>query len=1745
MTFAELQKALETVAGGLRVDGAQLQSAHITSLLTDFLPNGVFDLRNATSKPEKFNLDGQELDAIHVVGTLSPEFLGMSGLGVDAWFFLGNDSAEVVCNVKGMPDPWQLSVSFRAAAGPETDSALFYTCVFTLDSRQPDLFGKDFDSLFHSNDSDDAQKCLVYKPESPTKRGLSLTAELQVCSPLDDADHSGGDSTLPRQSQNSAFDERLADFVQIPSGRLKVAGPIKIVDNWPYARLSTQTHVASFTFQTVELLLDYQFLTAPVAGESANPVQKALERLTTTLVYKGEKETLTVPLAITFAPNSLAESLILRGDFGQSSPLSLQTLTGLLPVDIPALPKEFPKLEKLALTDLSFELTTQPMALGAAHVRLELPDKWTIVPKLVESGPNLVEFGNLRLDLTVSHYGDDWELLTYVMGDLTVAGGNLTGVYDTSAKSFFCMLDDSSVVDLKQLFEQTLKLGNFLPMPDKFDLTRFEIRGDHGAGSYAFDIATSIEWPLDLGAKTIGIKDLFLSLEFADGSQIPTGRLGGSLAIGGVTAGIVAAYDPDGWTFKTTVYNVRLTDLLADILGDGSLSNELPDVEFPLLDLTVTPKTKAFNFHGVAEISWNSPFGTDAQFACNVDLTLERAAPMAMGNGVGVGNQSKASSINCKIAVDGEGSAVINGKKIGATINVVATNQSTGGGSGNNGRKSLEITAGGSLRIPLDSGDLSFKLAFHTGANSKRITATWPARSNGGDSKDAVLDFKVLGSQLGLDLQGVPKELIPTLTEVTFDYDFAHSQLLLGAETTNTKLVFLTAPGLSNPSDGAGNSKDSTPAPLYAFILDAQIPVTLSDLPLIGQKLASFANMGVEGLRVSVISEPLTTAEIDGFNTLIAGNDPSLPTLPSPADTNEQLQKGGLILLRVRTGETSNQLTFRIGAGQGKSGMNGVRRRSIGPEGNVREYHIGGEQPVDVPSTVPDVSWLNIQRSFGPANIKRIGASYSNGDIQLALDAGFALSALSLDLQGLTLAFPVRSFSVEKIRADLHGMALAYQSGPVSITGGFLEVIPKPGLKFEYNGQARIVAANFSLSAIGSFAEFTDGKPSLFLFADLDAPIGGPGFFFVTGIAAGFGYNRSLTLPMMSALPAFPLVAAAMPTTAHPDPFAGSAASDPTSALSVMDDYVSTAYGENWLAAGIKFTSFKLLESFALLTVSFGTRVEVALLGLSALTMPTGATEPIGFAELAIEVVFSPDDGVLMVAAQLTPESYILSRDCHLTGGFAFFSWFKDNPRTGARAGEFVVTFGGYNPHFNPPAYYPLEPRIGANWQVSDRLSIKGGLYFALTPSVVMAGGFLQANFQSGNLRAWFDTEADFLLTWKPFHYEAWMGLHIGASYQVGSSPAAFTIEAHVGADVHLWGPKFGGTATVDLYVCSFTVNFGNTTEQPVPLLSWPDFRQSFLPPVLAGRNAQSKAPHYTEAHARALAFARANLGASARKDNPPIPTDTYCLMRISGGLIKDLTGEKKDENDIDYVVNPEEFAITTASVMPCTSAVLVTGDGAVACSLNFSAAPFGVAPVGINNNDLQSVHTIRFHQIDPKSHLPLGTFKAAAEWVTPVHSDLPRAAWFKNAATDSTRMPTVEQMNDQRTVQDALTGTNLQPAAPSPDHTAKIDIATLLCADEPGTDLKKAFYNPLDSPIEDNFDQSKVWEQLRLINDTAAARNEIITALRRQNVSVRDGSTVSTDYLSVAAGIAEEAVKAGNSVPAPVLRVLGEAKAT
>ena len=92
-------------------------------------------------------------------------------------------------------------------------------------------------------------------------------------------------------------------------------------------------------------------------------------------------------------------------------------------------------------------------------------------------------------------------------------------------------------------------------------------------------------------------------------------------------------------------------------------------------------------------------------------------------------------------------------------------------------------------------------------------------------------------------------------------------------------------------------------------------------------------------------------------------------------------------------------------------------------------------------------------------------------------------------------------------------------------------------------------------------------------------------------------------------------------------------------------------------------------------------------------------------------------------------------------------------------------------------------------------------MYAALTPSAIMAGGRFEAAYTSGIVAASFTTGLDFIVSWLPFYYDARFYISIAARIDL-----LFTINATIGASLHIWGPDFAGKATVDLSVYSFSL---------------------------------------------------------------------------------------------------------------------------------------------------------------------------------------------------------------------------------------------------------------------------------------------------------------------------------------------------
>ena len=396
--------------------------------------------------------------------------------------------------------------------------------------------------------------------------------------------------------------------------------------------------------------------------------------------------------------------------------------------------------------------------------------------------------------------------------------------------------------------------------------------------------------------------------------------------------------------------------------------------------------------------------------------------------------------------------------------------------------------------------------------------------------------------------------------------------------------------------------------------------------------------------------------------------------------------------------------------------------------------------------------WLPIGSQFGPIYIDQIGlgaqmdeATQDLQSISLLFDGSVSIAGLQAAVDDLELRhrldrggiFEPKSWSV-----DLAGLAISADMSGVSLAGGLRKFGDPPSV--DYIGMLQARFASYGLSVYGGYSsvkEKDDQYNAFFVYGAVLGPFGGPPCFFLTGVGGGFGINRDLKPPTdIGKFNEFTMIAALDP------------AYRPSKDLIVEMEKVRGEFlpkkGNFWFAAGISFNSFALVDGIAVVAIEFGHGFELSIFGLARMALPRPEAALVSI-ELGLIARFSTEEGVIWIQAQLTENSWLFHESARLTGGFAYVSWFK-----GPKAGEFVITLGGYHPNFHRDGY-PVVPRLGFNWSVSSNIVVKAETYFALTSEAIMAGGLFEASAKFGPAYAHLSFGGNAIVYFDPFRYYA------------------------------------------------------------------------------------------------------------------------------------------------------------------------------------------------------------------------------------------------------------------------------------------------------------------------------------------------------------------------------------------------------
>ncbi len=1070
--------------------------------------------------------------------------------------------------------------------------------------------------------------------------------------------------------------------------------------------------------------------------------------------------------------------------------------------------------------------------------------------------------------------------------------------------------------------------------------------GTSASESVNMSLDVAAGWSLD--GIDIEIDDLNLSIGFDKADATAIWTLGeaaarGTLEIGALVFNLDAEYDGDSrtWTFAggtIPAETVNLGDLLTDITQ--ALDLEAPaDFLAQFHSVDVDGCFLEYQSSSSGSASWRIVVSLDltsvAQFngielddlvinfsrnGTGTSFSFDASAPSPATQGVDslttYLSQSLGLTVDLPSALTDSG---IQLKGLSAAYNAATANYSFTAylNFGQNAlvQLGIDITTQTLNGTSSKEYELGGSLVFNPGGPNEFVFKLELVKS--GAVSDLIASFQSDTNSEGLNLDKLVQAIVPSAPGLdAFEIEiknalFAHS---------------------------AANG--STPAKsLFAVDMGAQVNLSkLGDLPLVGQALTAAASLDL-AFQVSYATGVYAASELQSINLLL--NNPSFK-FPEAALTAESVSLS--TSMRV-SGQELIDMTVPVAADD-SGALSSTGANSIGSN-DPRTSTTGGSQ---------GVTWFPLNKTFGPVHINRVGLAFDSAETSLVgyLDGAIAVGPLTFDLIGLDVNIPLTGTNKFDPTFGIQGLGLDYNNGPVNIGGALFKTTINGASEFD--GFVTIATESLETGAVGSFAQMNDGQDSLFVYAVLGEPLGGPAFFFVTGLAAGFGYNRTLLTPAVSQVQSFPLIAEAM--SPSPQPPNGSDLSGVrdyvAQQLQLMQQDIVPAAGENFLAAGIKFTTFELVNGFLLAVVQFGNEFQIDFLGLANASLPPdNNSNPIAETQMAVVAHYAPAEGAIWVQGQLTPNSFILSRNCHLTGGFALACW-----DSGPHEGVFVLTIGGYASGFQVPACYPQVPPTGFNWQVNGQLNVKGGGYFALLPHAMMAGGSLNAVWQSGDVKAWFVMAANFLIEWKPLHYEAQIHVNMGAQLTIHFF-GTHHVSIDASAELDVWGPQFGGHARISVDVIGihfhFNIDFGASSTVP-PNLSWSEFQSSFLP-----------------------------------ADN-----QQWLGVNIPGGLIRTVKGTLPDDSVVDvWIVKRDKIHLNTTSVFPVKT-VAFTLDGVAAMTPSIEPVTPGVAPMDVGSIDT-STHSINITKVSsgPPSPPPAGiTVESEQLKLTANSRKIPSALW-------------------------------------------------------------------------------------------------------------------------------------------------------
>lgn len=358
------------------------------------------------------------------------------------------------------------------------------------------------------------------------------------------------------------------------------------------------------------------------------------------------------------------------------------------------------------------------------------------------------------------------------------------------------------------------------------------------------------------------------------------------------------------------------------------------------------------------------------------------------------------------------------------------------------------------------------------------------------------------------------------------------------------------------------------------------------------------------------------------------------------------------------------------------------------------------------------------------------------------------------------------------------GVGLSLESG-FATGGGYLSLNHEAG---EYAGilDIEITPVGVGITAIGLIATKAPEVPSGWsMYLSLTATFQGLqlGFgFTLNGVGGLVGIHRGVDIDALGQ----GIRTGALDSILFPDdPIA-----DAPRILADIQDIFPAQQGQYVFGpvAKIGWGTPTLFEVDLGVVVQLPDPLSISLLGSFAAVLPA---DDVPLLELRVDVAGTLDltAGTLAVDASLRDSRVV---GLTLSGDMAIRASFVDNP-------SFLMAFGGFNPHFDPPDSFPELNRLSVALDTGDNLRIGLSGYFAITSNTVQFGARadLWAKALGLTVEGYFSFDA--LLQFSPF----WFIIDLGFGVDVRAGKVDL-FGVHLALQLEGPNPWYAlGTATV------------------------------------------------------------------------------------------------------------------------------------------------------------------------------------------------------------------------------------------------------------------------------------------------------------------------------------------------------------